>query len=389
MIYGYTAIGEAVYQECERRGENVIGYCDDSQMLHRNANVKLYSLKNIIREEIEIDVFIICIARAENIVKKLSDAGFANWELAIEYLNNGNYLNDTYKMKPYKMAIKEVESCIACQKYYGMDDRLCIKSIDLEITERCSMRCRDCSNLMQYYKHPEDFTVEDLVDSIELLLKYVDEIYEIRVLGGEPFMHRNVHRIVNELLLFEQIQRVVVYTNASIMPTEEMWEVFENDKVNFNITNYGPLSRNINEMEKELQKRDIGYVIADVGKWTQCATIKKHGRNEQELKELYQECCVKNLITLLNGRLYKCPFIANAINLNAVPAYQEDFVELCALQEMEYKDARKYLRKYVLEKSFFESCDYCEGRTYDAVEIEPAIQINKPIQYKEVAGESL
>ena len=44
----------------------------------------------------------------------------------------------------------------ACEKYYdNAKDVLNLKAMDIVVTERCSMKCRDCSNLMQYYVKPQ------------------------------------------------------------------------------------------------------------------------------------------------------------------------------------------------------------------------------------------
>ena len=32
------------------------------------------------------------------------------------------------------------------------DESLHLKCIDIVVTEKCSMKCKDCSNLMQYYE---------------------------------------------------------------------------------------------------------------------------------------------------------------------------------------------------------------------------------------------
>ena len=166
------------------------------------------------------------------------------------------------------------------------------------------------------------------------------------------------------------------------MPTEEVWEIMQDDKVGLSITDYGKLSKNLSNIQRELDKRRILYDIHEVGGWTQCSNIKKRGRSEVELRDIYKECCAKNLITLLNGRIYKCPYIANALNLGAVPDVDGEYVDLSKLNEMGLGDAKKLLKAYLKEKEFFLSCDYCEGRSYDAEEIVPAVQISKPRSYQ-------
>ena len=78
---------------------------------------------------------------------------------------------------------------------YVINDKLNIKTIDIQVTERCSLKCKDCSNLMQYYKKPQDSELGLLLKSIEKIMVAVDSLEEFRVLGGDPFMNKNLHKI--------------------------------------------------------------------------------------------------------------------------------------------------------------------------------------------------
>ena len=387
IIYGYSSIGEAVYQECIRRELPILCFCEDTkvQKSEVHAKVNLFSFDEIVNRKLN-GRFIICIPNARPVIKKLENAGYSNWVLANEYLSEEHYFQDTFTMKSSRIAVKEIEECIVCHQYLKMQDKLFLKSIDLEITEKCSMRCRDCSNLMQYYKEPRNYSERELIDSIDKLLKYIDAIYEIRVLGGEPFMHPEIHRIIEKLISYQKVYRVVIYTNATIMPTEEMWNVFENKKVEFEMTDYGKLSRNFFNIKQELDKRDIVYEIIEMSGWTQCSSIIKHGRGQEEVKNIYNECCAKNLVTLLGGKIYKCPYMANAMNLKAIPVIEEELINLNQLEDMGLETAKQKLKEFLHEKEFFTSCDYCEGRPYNGEEIEPAVQISKP-RYYSVLGE--
>ncbi len=390
IIYGYSSVGEAVYQECMRRKIPVLCFCEDSviQKSKASAETNIFSLEEIKLKNLE-GKFIICIPNALPVIKKLEKAGYKNWELAAGYLFKDHYIHDLFTIKSREIAIREVESCILSHHYLEKPDKLFLRTIDLEITERCSMRCRDCSNLMQFYKKPKNHSVEAVISWLEDLLKYADEIYEVRILGGEPFMHQGVHKIIEKILPFLQIHRISIFSNATIMPTKDMWDIMENSKVGFEITNYGVLSRKLSEIQGELDKRGIAYNIHEMGGWTQCSNIEKHGRSRQALKELYAECCAKNLTTLLDGKVYKCPYIANAVNLKAIPLMEGEYIDLSQLGDMELEAAKRTLKYYLYSKECFESCDYCSGRLFQSEEIEPAIQISEPRAYTVVEGEGV
>ena len=91
---------------------------------------------------------------------------------------------------------------------------LYVKSLDVQITEKCSLGCKDCSNLMQYYSKPRDSDYKTLIKSIDRFMSCVDEIYEFRVLGGDPFMNKEMHKIIKNLSSFQKVKTIAIYTNA-------------------------------------------------------------------------------------------------------------------------------------------------------------------------------
>ena len=45
-------------------------------------------------------------------------------------------------------------------------DKLRVKHLDLVLTEKCSLKCKDCSNLMQYYSRQKDSEIHLLFKSV-------------------------------------------------------------------------------------------------------------------------------------------------------------------------------------------------------------------------------
>ena len=74
-----------------------------------------------------------------------------------------------------------------------------MRSLDVMITTRCSLKCKNCSNLMQYYKNPENTDGSEIIKALDIIHNNVDFISEYRVIGGEPLMNRDWASIVNNL----------------------------------------------------------------------------------------------------------------------------------------------------------------------------------------------
>ena len=97
-------------------------------------------------------------------------------------------------------------------------DYLSIRSLDVVLTEKCSLKCVDCSNLMQYYKNPQNADHKSLKNNIKKFLDNINYVDELRLIGGEPFMYKGIYEILDLILKYKNFKSVVIYTNGTIIP---------------------------------------------------------------------------------------------------------------------------------------------------------------------------
>ena len=259
-------------------------------------------------------------------------------------------------------------------------EKLILKCIDIEITEKCSMKCANCANLMQYYVSPENSDVEKLFKNLDYLMNIVDYIYEFRILGGEPFMHKKIHKIIDKISKFKNYKNIVIYSNATIIPKNENLKCLQKDNLTIDITNYGSsLSKKHDEIIEIYQKNKINFRTRGPGKWTDNGKIKFYKRNKDELQRTFDNCCVKNTTTMLDGKIYRCPYAANATKLKAIPHKESDRVNL---DINESQTSKEEMIKFLNSSKPLLACSWCPGRDYLTQEIEPAVQTKNPIKYK-------
>ena len=257
--------------------------------------------------------------------------------------------------------------------------KLNIKYIDLVITERCSMKCVDCSNLMQYYKNPRNSTFEEVKKSVEVTMSSIDYLSEFRVIGGEPFMNKDIGKIIDLLKTFKNLSRIIIYTNATIVPKNETLKSLIHEKVSLDITRYETHKHSINNHEKlmnVLKENKINYITHTADRWTDSGRVKKYERTEGELQSLFHNCCVGDILSILNGKLYRCPFSANAHNINAIPYDEKDIIDLLdeniKADVMREKVKKLYTRKD--RKEYLTACKFCKGRDLNTPEIPAGLQ---------------
>ena len=69
---------------------------------------------------------------------------------------------------------------------------------------------------MQYYAKPVDEDFEQCIKSIDKFLNTVDYVFEIRVLGGEPFMYKRIYEVIEHLYKYDNYGKIQINTNGTI-----------------------------------------------------------------------------------------------------------------------------------------------------------------------------
>ena len=267
-------------------------------------------------------------------------------------------------------ALSAVEEC---HKGFLDPERLFLRSVDLIITERCSLKCRDCSNLMQYYSSPKNISFEEIVQDFDRLMAGVDHVFEIRLIGGEPFMNKDIYRVLEHIITTPNISRVVIYTNAMVPINSKHAALLRDKRIVFSITNYGELGKRTSEVISQIEDLGITYRQSPPVNWTDSGTILSKKISAASAQDLFEKCCGKNLLTLSDGKLYRCPFAANGERLGAFSSEDESGVSLST--------PKFEIKKYVSDRQHIAACKYCKGRSFDSPEIIPAVQVKSPIDY--------
>lgn len=91
---------------------------------------------------------------------------------------------------------------------------------------------------------------------------------------------------------------------------------------------------------------------------------------------MFDRCCVNDVLSLLHGKLYHCPFSANAHNLKAISEDPSDFIDLISIEDSELKAT---FQKFYFGKPFQSACKFCLGRDFHQPQVIPAIQTKKSI----------
>ena len=254
-----------------------------------------------------------------------------------------------------------------------------IVQMDVVFTECCTLRCRNCANLMQYYHNPENLDANVTMSALKTLFNAL-RVSQLNILGGEPFVCQSELIRILEYLKTEadnKVDEIVVITNGTIIPSDEcLQDLKDTPKLKVLFSNYGELSSKMNEFTDICARKGISYCIVDTEYWWDFGDLRCREEKAQKVQKRYDACYSRRrCTTLYRGKLYVCPRQAHAIRLGIL---SEDVTETDDFSNPGFEDP-KTLRDsiYMLTnwKEYITTCRYCGCD--DRIRVHRAIQAER------------
>ena len=249
--------------------------------------------------------------------------------------------------------------------------------LDLVITECCSLKCRDCSNLMQYYKHPENIATESIINDLDTLLGSV-HIGELKILGGEPFVNQKglceVLRFLSEKHS-SSVDTISIITNGTIIPDGECLNTIkDNPKTQVVFSNYGSLSTHQDEFIRLCDDNKIRYNVIDESfYWFDFGRPIEYDESDAYVYRQYKQCYNRKYCnTLYRGGLYACPRQAHGIRLGLIPDSKDEYVDLYDPSFQNADDLKRAVFRFSNRKAALTACRYCIVSKY--IHVRRAVQ---------------
>ena len=293
-------------------------------------------------------------------------------ELLSDVIIKGKCFDESYAIW------EECNAEIVKIKSYLFKEDLIIHQLDYMITQRCSLKCRDCLNLMQYYKNPINFSKDDLIQELNSLRDSFDVIQQLHILGGEPFMNRDFYDICSYAASMDFIKWVVVFTNATIIPNQDIFKL-NNRKIVFYISDYKCDKQRIDEVKTKLKMAGFScHVQGFSGQWIAHSTFKNNSMDSEKMNELFKRCGGRLCPTVCEGKLFYCEYLANAYMLRGIPESSDNYIDIC---EPDIIKKRQSIKTYFMSDMAPKGCYYCDRPFNESKKVPAGIQITEPLEY--------
>lgn len=248
------------------------------------------------------------------------------------------------------------------------------------VSERCSLKCKDCSFLMQYYQHPQNIDLDYYKPALDRFLDTIDFISEFRIYGGEPFMNPEMYKLLEWYCDCDKINTLSIYTNGTIIPNGYTLECMKHKKVKVHISDYEHNMARVEKLIEVLQKERITYFIRHYDVWQQAGDLSYKNHSDERLEEVFANCFATNCYSFLKGKFYACPRAAHAVNLGAMPDAVLDRVDFMDAS-ISTEELKSQLSDLMHNRKYIEACKYCNGLDNHVNGVKPAVQTKEVLKF--------
>lgn len=248
--------------------------------------------------------------------------------------------------------------------------------VSTAITEKCTLRCKNCITYMPYYNQPVNYGYEAICHNIDMLCSLADSIACLNIVGGEPFLSYDLIRYLDYIMSNHAnvIGKIVIITNGTIVPDEEMFYALRKYNAEVRISDYTdtvPYQRKLKELIEKLENNGVDYQRIKFDEWLDMGTPNENicmGETPDEVRE-HMFRCNGRCQFLCQGKYFYCSRQWAAEGAFQYQLAQGDYLVLDELMKDAAWGKEKLLNFHVgnLEKGYCEYCRICRGFDSDSV----------------------
>ena len=253
-------------------------------------------------------------------------------------------------------------------RIYEQTGELLQQYLELYVTDRCTLKCKACAEMIPYVEHPEDCSLENLKADIDAYFRVVDFLLEFRILGGEPLIYSHLAELLRYLdeNYRTKIGRIKLVTNGTVIPNENLLSTISDAHAELDISDY---SERIELARKQraklvdvLNHHNIDFAVMPMKSWVEMyhMPFRENVRTEDGHKSFFQTCDY-GCRTIWQKKFYFCAIDCAVKRMGKIADLGSD----CLSLDVQDKDAiaRKLLDydRGIFERGYLEFCKSCGG----------------------------
>lgn len=247
-------------------------------------------------------------------------------------------------------------------------NKLHVEKVDMFCNTVCSLRCVHCSALIPYHKAGRNYPFEEMKRNVDLIFQWVDYMHILSFSGGDAMVNPDLRKIIDytgKTYMGTKVQDFELYTNAIVMPDQEMLDIWKKYNVIVRFTNYTKHAagrQKINQMIDLLEKNNLRYDYVQFEQWLDMGYPQEsNGLTCDEEWIAHCKNCSPVISTCLNnGKIFYC---SPSCAADASGLFEHDETDGFSLEGYEPSRKREFMEFYTgySAKGYPSYCRRCNG----------------------------
>lgn len=374
ILYGAGKVAEIVDYVLRQRGVEYLCFCDTYRSGRTHCGHPVISPEELEKNYPGVPVLVTTIYHSD-VVESLKQYGPREILNSVPLLVEADFSD--WGKGGEQMTAEWAERLIITYLTPMLTLRNPVHSTQLAVflTQKCNLRCLDCSTMVPFYPAPEHYGADAVMRSLENLLSYGGIKFQtIDLLGGEPFLYPALAKVLDFTLSITRTERVYVITNGTLHPGAETLSLMRHPRFFVRISDYGTLSANKDTLISLLENNSIQYELDNYTEWYENREHLTEPCDEDEAERKYAFCTNTRNKTLLDGRIFPCCKAAFLWKLGALSATEENSID-CLDSNGLHDRIRKGLQRW--QEGHIDMCHRCGGEMHIVTgrKVAPAIQV--------------
>ncbi len=366
-IFGAGQVGSQIMLTLCKFGI-MAGFIDNNKYKQENGykGYKVFSLEEYLKIKNGIIVIAVCEKTMPEILQQLKDAHLSEEK-------------DFYSHTLFYNRIFPIISVYLFNRSY-------VNLAQISLTERCTLKCKNCAHGCFAVDNTKaiDLTFDQVCKSADSFFTKVDFIQEFVLIGGEPFLYRELAGVIQYIGTHyrNQIGVFSITTNGTILPDKETLKICERYDVLVRISNYSHTLPRLKDTYKRLtdllEDCKVNYTLGkEEREWMDYGfdSVKRNTSQKALIKAF--DSCKTPCREVRENRFYFCVMARSVSENMGYNVGKNDYLDLDALQGEQGKRELLEFNLGYSEKGYLDMCNYCHGEESVNYPIPAAEQVEK------------
>jgi hypothetical protein len=380
LLWGAGKLGSAVAHVLLQKGRDFFAFVDsdENRCGEEFCGYPVISPDELLSRYADGGAVIVSTIFRRDIMPWLSEHGiiaFEAWPLLLEFdWSDYDYMNELYMARMVDYYFLVLIRDFKLKKKYFVD------TLIVNITNKCSLRCEQCSVLIPFIENPCNFDKEETITDTFATINAIGHFRELSLFGGEPLLHPALAEFINIFSESNSFDVLSVITNGTIVPNNETVLAMRTDpRMLVRISDYGILSRKIKELVQLLSDNSIMFELIDYKYWYKRPDIGMFDAPEAELCHKFNCCMAGAFPCVSNGKIFLCKPAMTLCEMDVIPLHESNFLDLPSLAKLP-NDTNAAIYEYIAKMDrddyYIDACRYCSGKASTELQdlVPPAVQ---------------